>query len=86
MIASVGRVTLVSNQWPELFPALFSIASQGNVDQQEAVFAVIERLCDRIGDTLKPVYPQLHSLFVKALTEQGDPRIKVAAIKYVICI
>jgi len=61
---------------------MFSVASTGSVDQKEVIVAVIERLCDKIGDSLKPVYPQLHSLFTSTLGEQEDPRVRVAAIKY----
>lgn len=74
VVGIVARVTVPSNQWPELLNFLFECTKSPLKEHREVGMKLFDSLTENIGDVLRPHSKVLYQIFAKGLT---DPEISV---------
>jgi hypothetical protein len=81
MVSTVARLTIPSNQWPNLMDYIAQIAQSDSADHREMAYVCLFEIEEHIGDVLERYYPQFYDLFKRGMSPQESPRVQTAAMK-----
>nr|KJB66062.1 hypothetical protein B456_010G125900 [Gossypium raimondii] len=83
-VAELASSILPENGWPELLPFMFQCVSSDSPKLQESAFLIFAQLSQYIGDVLTPFIKDLHTVFLRCLSESSNADVKIAALNAVI--
>ncbi|TYI48477.1 hypothetical protein E1A91_D13G251200v1 [Gossypium mustelinum] len=83
-VSELASSILPENGWPELLPFMFQCVSSDSPRLQESAFLIFAQLSQYIGDVLTPFIKDLHTVFLKCLSENSNADVKIAALNAVI--
>ncbi|PPD84033.1 hypothetical protein GOBAR_DD19034 [Gossypium barbadense] len=83
-VAELASSILPENGWPELLPFMFQCVSSDSPKLQESAFLIFAQLSQYIGDVLTPFVKDLHTVFLRCLSESSNADVKIAALNAVI--
>ncbi|MBA0873311.1 hypothetical protein Goshw_000661 [Gossypium schwendimanii] len=83
-VSELASSILPENGWPELLPFMFQCVSSDSPRLQESAFLIFAQLSQYIGDVLTPFIKELHTVFLKCLSENSNADVKIAALNAVI--
>ncbi|XVF47512.1 hypothetical protein PTKIN_Ptkin03bG0114600 [Pterospermum kingtungense] len=83
-VSELASSILPENGWPELLPFMFQCVSSDSPRLQESAFLIFAQLSQYIGDVLTPFIKDLHTVFLRSLSESSNADVKIAALNAVI--
>lgn len=81
LVALIARLTLPVEAWPEFWPAMFELASNGDNSQRLAVLQVVEELGDKIFDYIRPMADDWIAFSQACLDASQEANLRIAAMK-----
>ncbi|CAH0477241.1 unnamed protein product [Peronospora belbahrii] len=86
LIAALALHEVPAGNWPELMVFINTCANSANVDQREMSMKLLQLLGEAMGTSLQPHFYDLKQLYVKALQDQENLKVRVGAMRAACCL